>query len=246
MTELKAYCKINLGLRVVRRRDDGFHDIETVMMPVRGLHDTVSVEALPDSAAMPEGLGGGFVDPLTTTPMPYPAPRPVFPTDSVLEVSGPLAGALVDSPPEQNICMRALRLVQHEYGIGEAIIRLHKVIPSGAGLGGGSADAAAVVFMINIYTSSFYEGKKLQKQRLKFSETRGTEESILWVMNNSSCNLSPNSSDFSSLQNQPCCASMPHHTSFCLVYKSATGYRLESQDFIPTGNSEFSVNSKQP
>ena len=100
--------------------------------------------------------------------------------------------------------------------------------------------------MINIYTSSFYEGKKLQKQRLKFSETRGTEESVLWVMNNSSCNLSPNSSDFSSLQNQPCCASMPHHTSFCLVYKSATGYRLESQDFIPTGNSEFSVNSKQP
>ncbi len=130
MIERKAHCKINLGLRVVRRRADGFHDIETVMMPVRGLYDTVSVEALPT----PETFVG-------LTPPPYSSVAPVFFGASVLEVSG----AGVDCPPEQNICMKALRLVQREYGIGEAVIGLHKAVPSGAGLGGGSADAAAVL-----------------------------------------------------------------------------------------------------
>ncbi len=132
--ELRANCKINLGLRVVRRRADGFHDIETVMVPVRGLYDTVSAEALPTEMTF-----------ISFTPPPYPAPRPVFPTESVLTVSG----AGVDCPPEQNICMRALRLVQREFGIGEAVIALEKTIPSGAGLGGGSADAAAVLRALN-------------------------------------------------------------------------------------------------
>ncbi|MDR2894987.1 MAG: 4-(cytidine 5'-diphospho)-2-C-methyl-D-erythritol kinase [Alistipes sp.] len=143
--EIKAHCKINLGLHVVRRRDDGYHDIETVMMPVKGLFDTVSVTAFADSTVALEGMGGSFIDPLTTTPLPYPAAPPVFPTDSVLELSG----LAIDCPPEENICMRALRLVQRECGIGEAMIRLHKAIPAGAGLGGGSADAAAVLGALN-------------------------------------------------------------------------------------------------
>ena len=41
---LKANCKINLGLDVLRRREDGFHDLETVMLPVLGLYDVVEVE----------------------------------------------------------------------------------------------------------------------------------------------------------------------------------------------------------
>jgi len=53
--------------------------------------------------------------------------------------------------------------------------------------------------MMNISTSSLYEEKKLQKQRLKYSETRRTEDSVVWVMNNSCYNLTPSSSDFSSL-----------------------------------------------
>ncbi len=146
--ELKANCKINLGLRVVRRRDDGYHDIETVMMPVPGLFDRVSIEPFPDNATFPGGLGGSFADPfpfLGTTPPPYPSPPPVFPADSILEVTG----NAVDCPPEKNLCMRALRLMQREFGIGEALIRLHKAIPSEAGLGGGSSDAAAVLRALN-------------------------------------------------------------------------------------------------
>lgn len=132
--ELKANCKINLGLRILRRRADGFHDIETVMIPVPGLFDTVSMEAL-DTA-------GTFAP---ATPLPYPSPRPVFVTSSVLQLSGDP----VDCEPEQNICMRALRLMQHSFGIGEAVVRLHKNIPAGAGLGGGSSDAAMVLRAVN-------------------------------------------------------------------------------------------------
>lgn len=104
--ELRANCKINLGLRVLRRRADGFHDIETVMLPVRELYDELSV--------IPHLPG------------------------SVLDVRG----AELDCPVDRNICMRALRLMQSEFGIGEARIELVKNIPTGAGLGGGSADAA--------------------------------------------------------------------------------------------------------
>ena len=41
---VEANCKINLGLDVLRRRDDGYHDIETVMYPLRGLYDVLEIE----------------------------------------------------------------------------------------------------------------------------------------------------------------------------------------------------------
>jgi hypothetical protein len=53
--------------------------------------------------------------------------------------------------------------------------------------------------MMNISTSSLYEGRKLQKQRLKCSETGSTEDSVVRVMNNGCCILTPGSSDYSSL-----------------------------------------------
>lgn len=134
MVELKAHCKINLGLRVIRRREDGFHDIETVMIGVPGLFDMVSVAAMPTPQTF-----------TAATPLPYPSPWGVFPNHSVLEVTG----NQVDCPPEQNVCMRSLRLMQREFGIGEAAMKLHKNVPSGAGLGGGSADAAAVLRAVN-------------------------------------------------------------------------------------------------
>ena len=42
----KANCKINLGLDVIRKREDGYHDLETVMLPVKGLYDIVEVEPM--------------------------------------------------------------------------------------------------------------------------------------------------------------------------------------------------------
>lgn len=110
---LKANCKINIGLDVLRRREDGYHDLSTVMMPVVGLHDDVEV-----------------------TPCEAP---------SALHIKG----IEVDCDPEQNICMKALRLMQQRYGIGEAQITLTKRVPFGAGLGGGSADGTMVILALN-------------------------------------------------------------------------------------------------
>ena len=110
---LHANCKINLGLDILRRREDGFHDLETVMIPVLGLYDVVEVERVE--------------------------------SESLFEQRG----LVVDCDPEQNLCMKALRLMQRLYGVGDVRITLDKRVPFGAGLGGGSSDATAVILAVN-------------------------------------------------------------------------------------------------
>lgn len=107
---IRANCKINLGLDILRRREDGYHDLETAMVPVKGLYDEVEVRR---TAARDVAFRAG--------------------------------GLAVDCPPEKNLCVAAFRLMQQRYGIGGAEIRLDKRIPFGAGLGGGSSDATAVI-----------------------------------------------------------------------------------------------------
>lgn len=111
---IKAYCKINIGLRIVRKRPDGYHELQTVMYPVRELYDVVSVEVM-------EGVGVEFVG----------------------------RGIVVDCPEDKNLCVRAARLMQERYGVGGVRIELDKRVPFGAGLGGGSSDATAVIVAIN-------------------------------------------------------------------------------------------------
>lgn len=112
--QLRANCKINLGLRVVHKRADGYHELETVMLPVRGLYDVVTVEPI-------EGEGIAFTG----------------------------KGIVVDCVAGDNLCVRAARLMQERYGVGGVAITLDKRVPFGAGLGGGSSDATAVVVAIN-------------------------------------------------------------------------------------------------
>ena len=107
-------AKINLGLNIVSRRPDGYHDIATVMMPV------------------------GWTDILEIVPGKGP--------DSTLTVTG----RGVDCPPEKNLVMRACRAVCERYPQVQPVdIFLHKVIPDGAGMGGGSADAAFTISTLN-------------------------------------------------------------------------------------------------
>ena len=110
---LRANCKINLGLDILRRREDGFHDLETVMIPVPELYDVVEVERSDEC--------------------------------SLFEQSG----LTVDCDAEDNLCMKALRLMQRLYGVGGVHIHLEKRVPFGAGLGGGSSDATAVILALN-------------------------------------------------------------------------------------------------
>lgn len=111
---LRANCKINLGLDILRRRADGYHDLETVMFPVRGLYDEVEV-------VRTAGAGVDFR----------------------------AEGLAVDCEPEQNICIRAFRLMHDRYGVDGVAIRLDKRVPFGAGLGGGSSDGTAVLLALD-------------------------------------------------------------------------------------------------
>lgn len=110
-----APCKINLGLNVLRRRDDGYHDIDTVMVPVPWCD---IVEIVP--AAVAEG-------------------------EDTLTVSG----YKVDCPPEKNLVMKAVRAIRCIANFPAVDVYLHKNVPDGAGLGGGSSDAATAAKLVN-------------------------------------------------------------------------------------------------
>jgi 4-diphosphocytidyl-2-C-methyl-D-erythritol kinase len=111
---LKANCKINIGLFVTRKREDGYHELQTVMLPVKELYDVLTVEREEGS-----------------------------------DVSFRSCGIVVDCPAEKNLCVRAARLMQQRFGVGGVNIELDKRVPFGAGLGGGSSDATAVILAIN-------------------------------------------------------------------------------------------------
>lgn len=111
---IRANCKINLGLDVLRRRDDGYHDLETVLIPVPGLYDEIEMTRM--------SLAGGLFS---------------------------STGLALDCKPAQNLCLKAFWAMQMRYGVSGVDIRLDKRVPFGAGLGGGSSDATAVVCGIN-------------------------------------------------------------------------------------------------
>ncbi len=111
---ITANCKINIGLDVLERREDGFHSLSTVMIPVRGLYDTLTIE---------HSNSG--------------------------DVEFSASGIAVDCPADANLCIKAYRLMRERYDIGAVAIHLEKCVPFGAGLGGGSADATAVILAIN-------------------------------------------------------------------------------------------------
>ena len=109
-------AKINLGLNIVSKRPDGYHNLETVFLPVPELHDELEIT-------------------------PSDAPEPY----SFLQ-----EGIAVDCPDEDNLIIRAyLRVREHCPQVGHVRIRFRKCIPFGAGLGGGSADAAFTVRALN-------------------------------------------------------------------------------------------------
>jgi len=112
-------CKINLGLHIVRKRADGFHDLETIFYPVR-FNDIL--ELIPDR----ETIGG-----------------PVFYSQTGIQIMG---------EPADNLCVKAYQLLKIDFPLLPPVkMHLHKVIPTGAGLGGGSADAAFTLQLLNDY-----------------------------------------------------------------------------------------------
>jgi 4-diphosphocytidyl-2-C-methyl-D-erythritol kinase len=105
--------KINIGLNILRKREDGYHDIETCFYPI-GLKDALEFVV--------NGKNG---------------------------VNFESSGLELGIHPEQNIVLKAYRLMSEEYTLPGLDIHLHKVIPFGAGLGGGSSDAAFFLKSLN-------------------------------------------------------------------------------------------------
>lgn len=100
--------KINLGLNVLRRRPDGFHDIDTCFVPYFGISDILEIDRADRDSFVVEWEDG--------TP--------------------------VDWPVEKDLAVRACRMLQEEFSLPPISLKLVKRSPVGAGLGGGSSDAA--------------------------------------------------------------------------------------------------------
>jgi len=113
---LHPNAKINLGLNVVRKRPDGYHDLETVFYPI----------PLTDDLEL----------------------NPIYSLDKPYKLI--MNGNAIDGEDEDNLVVKALRLLLNKgFNIPPVEIKLNKRIPSGAGMGGGSADAAFMLKALN-------------------------------------------------------------------------------------------------
>lgn len=106
-------AKINLGLNVVRKRPDGYHDIETIFYPIP-VKDALEITLEQATMFMQSGIQ-------------------------------------VDAPVEKNLVMRALAALKARYDVPPLQVGLLKAIPFGAGLGGGSSDAAFMLKLVRDY-----------------------------------------------------------------------------------------------
>lgn len=119
--------KLNLGLSVINKRNDGFHNIETLMMPV-SITDILEIIISPSKQFRFNITG--------------------------LDITGSL---------NDNLVVKAYELMKSGFDLPPVEIHLHKIIPVGAGMGGGSADAA---FTIRILNTLF--GLNLVQQKMEF------------------------------------------------------------------------------
>jgi 4-diphosphocytidyl-2-C-methyl-D-erythritol kinase len=130
--EVLAPAKINLFFAVIRRRDDGFHEIETLMVPINLFDTLVLQEDLSGSITLQTSWAEGLRKHSTARGTGRPEEFETIPEG------------------DENIVVRAARLLAKAAGVREgARIRLVKRIPSAAGLGGGSSDAAATLVAAN-------------------------------------------------------------------------------------------------
>jgi len=117
-------AKINIGLQVLNKREDGYHNIESIFYPV-GLCDVLEIVKSSEFSYVQSGL-------------------------------------LIQGESIDNLVIKAYNLINQEFAIGSVAIHLHKIIPTGAGLGGGSSNAT---FTLKLLNELF--GLKLDDSKLK-------------------------------------------------------------------------------
>lgn len=110
-------AKINIGLNVVEKRPDGYHNLETVFYPI-SIQDALEISVI-DGEIPDKGYN--------------------------LKVMG----TVLDGTPDDNLVVKAYKMIRSDFDLPPVNIGLYKHIPTGAGLGGGSSDAAFMVKTLN-------------------------------------------------------------------------------------------------
>lgn len=127
-------AKINIGLNVVEKRPDGFHNIESIFYPVMELFDVLEVII----------------------------------SDKLKFTS---SGISIPGNNQDNLCLKAYHLIKADFDIAPVHIHLHKVIPIGAGLGGGSSDAAFTLKVLN----QLFELNLTDEQLINYARKLGSD-----------------------------------------------------------------------
>ena len=135
-------AKINLGLNILRKRQDGYHELETVFYPIGILNGT---------PANPESFGDILE---------------IHPCDEKHEDEFTFTGNRIDCPLEKNLVYKAAaafreKAKEKRCSVGGLKISLEKHIPDGAGLGGGSADAAMTMVVLNSLYDNIFSKEEL-------------------------------------------------------------------------------------
>lgn len=131
-------CKINIGLNILGKRPDGFHDLETVFIPIL-LKDSLEI---------------------------------IWAKENTADIVFSQSGFMVEGSAEDNLCIKAYRLLKKDFpGLPAIQMHLHKAVPMGAGLGGGSADAA---FTLKLLNDKFHLGLS-SEQLINYSLRLGSD-----------------------------------------------------------------------
>jgi len=129
-------AKINIGLNILRKRSDNFHNIQTIFYPFQ-LNDVLEVV---------ENKQKNEIEFINT-------------------------GLKIDAPAEKNLVVKAYYLLKNDFNLPAVKIHLHKVIPFGAGLGGGSSDAAFMIKLLN----QMFELNLFDAQMIEYAKKLGSD-----------------------------------------------------------------------
>ncbi len=107
-------CKINIGLNIINKRKDGFHNLETIFYPVNFLNDIIEI--------IPSNTNQDYYH---------------------------FSGISISVELGENLCFKTINLLRQNYQFPNIELYLHKTVPMGAGLGGGSANVANIINLID-------------------------------------------------------------------------------------------------
>ena len=133
--------KINLGIDVLRKRPDGYHDIETLFVPYHELHDTLEIVKADDYPRTLSALMSRY------SPSSGQIAQAVSEDAKVMITIARKEG--VDWSPLDDLTVKAYMEMAKDHDLGPVKIYLEKKSPVGAGLGGGSSDAASAIDIID-------------------------------------------------------------------------------------------------